>query len=256
MRISGFQIFRWIHPCVFLEIWNQDKELYCRRWREKFPSELKRDCIIRTISSWLTKEVFWRVTNHITCTHLLSFVRILWYSPGLSSLMRDNLTEHPETINVIERMNIYQEVVLAVMYRYFIQPQVTLALFYVSDKIIQDWMTVGLDVANLLLRVLGAVSARRAHLCTVCHCLATERLVDGWCCYISFLYRKQVRALHVTFLTKYNMWLSPQYWLDFENLFQNWHNESVNDDSPARVFRSSVSVASSRSSRFPLQTIH
>ena len=36
---------------------------------------------------------------------------------GLHSLIHNNMTEHPDTINVLERMNIYQEVVLSVLYR-------------------------------------------------------------------------------------------------------------------------------------------
>ena len=31
--------------------------------------------------------------------------------------MYDKLTEYPDTINVLERMNIYQEVILAALYR-------------------------------------------------------------------------------------------------------------------------------------------
>ncbi len=36
---------------------------------------------------------------------------------GIYDLMHDNQTEHPSVINVLARMNIYQEVVLAVLYR-------------------------------------------------------------------------------------------------------------------------------------------
>ncbi len=36
---------------------------------------------------------------------------------GLQDLMKDNHTEHPTTINVLERMNVYQEVFLASLYR-------------------------------------------------------------------------------------------------------------------------------------------
>ena len=38
---------------------------------------------------------------------------------GLHDLQHDNLTEHPSTINVLARMNVYQEVVLAAIYRTF-----------------------------------------------------------------------------------------------------------------------------------------
>ena len=36
---------------------------------------------------------------------------------AVQGLTRDNLTEHPSTINVLSRMNIYQEVLLAAVYR-------------------------------------------------------------------------------------------------------------------------------------------
>ena len=36
---------------------------------------------------------------------------------GLHQLTHDNVTEHPDTINILERMNIYQEVILSIMYR-------------------------------------------------------------------------------------------------------------------------------------------
>ena len=37
--------------------------------------------------------------------------------PGLYELTHDKITEHPSTINVLSRMNIYQEVLLGVIYR-------------------------------------------------------------------------------------------------------------------------------------------
>lgn len=36
---------------------------------------------------------------------------------GLSDLIHDNLTESKRTINLLQRMNIYQEVFLSVLYR-------------------------------------------------------------------------------------------------------------------------------------------
>lgn len=36
---------------------------------------------------------------------------------GLSDLIHDNLTESRRTINLLQRMNIYQEVFLSVLYR-------------------------------------------------------------------------------------------------------------------------------------------
>ena len=36
---------------------------------------------------------------------------------GIHDLMYDNKTEHLRTINILERFNIYQEVILGVLYR-------------------------------------------------------------------------------------------------------------------------------------------
>uniref|UniRef100_A0A1I8JBA3 C-mannosyltransferase DPY19L3 n=2 Tax=Macrostomum lignano TaxID=282301 RepID=A0A1I8JBA3_9PLAT len=51
-----------------------------------------------------------------------SYYKQLVWAPslrqGLFELVRDNSTEHPDTINVLSRMNIYQEVLLALLYRY------------------------------------------------------------------------------------------------------------------------------------------
>ena len=40
------------------------------------------------------------------------------FSLGVNDLTKDTLTEHPDTINILERMNIYQEVILAAAYRF------------------------------------------------------------------------------------------------------------------------------------------
>lgn len=36
---------------------------------------------------------------------------------GIHDVMHDNRTEHLRTINILERFNIYQEVILAALYR-------------------------------------------------------------------------------------------------------------------------------------------
>jgi hypothetical protein len=38
-------------------------------------------------------------------------------SQGLSDLTHDNTTEHLRTINILERFNIYQEVILSALYK-------------------------------------------------------------------------------------------------------------------------------------------
>ncbi len=41
----------------------------------------------------------------------------MFASQGIHDLMHDNKTEHLRTINILERFNIYQEVILAILYR-------------------------------------------------------------------------------------------------------------------------------------------
>jgi len=48
---------------------------------------------------------------------------------GVRDLTRDNMTEHPSTINILSRMNIYQEVLLAAVYRLIPALHVNLHIF-------------------------------------------------------------------------------------------------------------------------------
>lgn len=53
------------------------------------------------------------------CLPLPLCVSFVWMClfQGLSGLIHDNLTESKRTINLLQRMNIYQEVFLSVLYR-------------------------------------------------------------------------------------------------------------------------------------------
>ncbi|GAB1605595.1 probable C-mannosyltransferase DPY19L3 isoform X1 [Argonauta hians] len=63
------------------------------------------------------QEISFRTESGLYYSYYKQLVNASSLSEGISSLTRDNLTEHPSTINVLERMNIYQEVVLAGIYR-------------------------------------------------------------------------------------------------------------------------------------------
>ncbi|KAJ8307810.1 hypothetical protein KUTeg_014640 [Tegillarca granosa] len=71
--------------------------IYFRKWKEKYLLEQSLDCIILTTNKWYK---------------LLQYLKVSIYE-----LTHDNLTEHPSTMNVLERMNIYQEVILSIIYR-------------------------------------------------------------------------------------------------------------------------------------------
>jgi hypothetical protein len=54
----------------------------------------------------------------LVITNALSYFSFMYHLlKGFRDLMHDNITEHPSTINVLARMNIYQEVTLAAIYR-------------------------------------------------------------------------------------------------------------------------------------------
>lgn len=48
---------------------------------------------------------------------ILVLLKCVCVFPGLSELIHDNLTESKRTINLLQRMNIYQEVFLSILYR-------------------------------------------------------------------------------------------------------------------------------------------
>ncbi|CAL1537448.1 unnamed protein product [Lymnaea stagnalis] len=93
-----------------------------------------------------------------------SYYKQLVHSPslwkGLQDLTEDTLTEHPDTINILARMNIYQEVILAFIYR-TLQLKVPPIMFYiycgfglqallVSSLYIMAWLLSGSWLAGLL----------------------------------------------------------------------------------------------------------
>ena len=54
---------------------------------------------------------------------------------GIYDVMHDNRTEHLRTINILERFNIYQEVILAALYR-ILPIQVCLKFLFFSNSIV------------------------------------------------------------------------------------------------------------------------
>uniref|UniRef100_K1PWP7 Dpy-19-like protein 3 n=1 Tax=Magallana gigas TaxID=29159 RepID=K1PWP7_MAGGI len=63
------------------------------------------------------REISFRTESGLYYSYYKQMVQAPSISQGLHSLVYDNVTEHPDTINVLERMNVYQEVVLSVLYR-------------------------------------------------------------------------------------------------------------------------------------------
>ncbi|KAL3883925.1 hypothetical protein ACJMK2_030151 [Sinanodonta woodiana] len=65
----------------------------------------------------VSREISFRTESGLYYSYYKQMVQAPSITQGLYELTHDNLTEHPSTINVLERMNIYQEVILSILYR-------------------------------------------------------------------------------------------------------------------------------------------
>ncbi|XP_053305037.1 probable C-mannosyltransferase DPY19L3 [Spea bombifrons] len=80
-------------------------------------------CTLHENDLWFSsiKEVEREISFRTECGLYYSYYKQILRTPsitqGITDLMYDNRTESMRTINILERMNVYQEVVLAVMYR-------------------------------------------------------------------------------------------------------------------------------------------
>ncbi|XP_052810568.1 probable C-mannosyltransferase DPY19L3 isoform X1 [Mya arenaria] len=63
------------------------------------------------------REISFRTESGLYYSYYKQMVNAPSITQGLYALTHDNMTEHPATINVLERMNIYQEVILSILYR-------------------------------------------------------------------------------------------------------------------------------------------
>ncbi|VDI68269.1 Hypothetical predicted protein [Mytilus galloprovincialis] len=63
------------------------------------------------------REISFRTESGLYYSYYKTMVLAPSITDGLHQLTHDNVTEHPDTINILERMNIYQEVILSIMYR-------------------------------------------------------------------------------------------------------------------------------------------
>jgi len=62
---------------------------------------------------------------------------------GIYDVMHDNRTEHLRTINILERFNIYQEVILAALYR-ILPIQVHLKFLFFQNSTIILFLIAGM----------------------------------------------------------------------------------------------------------------
>lgn len=92
-------------------MFNFETNLDCNKRKYKYIKDFTCKYCHHCANSWLVSHVL-SVAMH-SRTHVLYSVLL----SGLRSLVYDNITEHPSTINILARMNIYQEVFLAFLYR-------------------------------------------------------------------------------------------------------------------------------------------
>ncbi|EDO42027.1 predicted protein [Nematostella vectensis] len=81
------------------------------------------------------REISFRTESGLYFSYYKQLVLAPSITKGLYDLSHDNTTEHLRTINILERFNIYQEVILAVLYRTIpgIQESVEYVYFYINS---------------------------------------------------------------------------------------------------------------------------
>ena len=86
------------------------------------------------IGFWLQeveREISFRTEQGLYYSYFKHLVKAPTLSQGIAELRQDNLTEHTNTINIWKRFNIYQELFLAFLHRYFFHFMEPI-LFYVE----------------------------------------------------------------------------------------------------------------------------
>ncbi|KAH3739009.1 probable C-mannosyltransferase DPY19L3 [Dreissena polymorpha] len=81
------------------------------------------------------REISFRTESGLYYSYYKQMVNAPSITQGLYELTHDNLTEHPSTINVLERMNIYQEVILSILYRILPIKRVLEPIFFYINSV-------------------------------------------------------------------------------------------------------------------------
>ncbi|XP_056381626.1 probable C-mannosyltransferase DPY19L3 isoform X2 [Hyla sarda] len=112
------------------------------------------------------KEVEREISFRTECGLYYSYYKQMLHAPsitqGITDLIYDNKTESMRTINILERMNVYQEVLLAVIYRalnlwsylepvyFYIYTLFGLQTVYVAALYINSWLLSGTWLSGIL----------------------------------------------------------------------------------------------------------
>ncbi|XP_069125693.1 protein C-mannosyl-transferase DPY19L3-like [Argopecten irradians] len=100
----------------------------------KYMAQIHENWLWFTNIKEVEREISFRTESGLYYSYYKQLVHAPSITQGLYDITHDNMTEHPSTINVLERMNIYQEVVLSILYRVlpiknYIQP----IYFYINS---------------------------------------------------------------------------------------------------------------------------
>ncbi|OWF40174.1 C-mannosyltransferase DPY19L3 [Mizuhopecten yessoensis] len=90
---------------------------WCGLIHAKFMSQLHENWLWFTNIKEVEREISFRTESGLYYSYYKQLVHASSITQGLYEITHDNMTEHPSTINVLERMNIYQEVILSILYR-------------------------------------------------------------------------------------------------------------------------------------------
>lgn len=110
----------------------------------------------------IEREISFRTESGLYFNYYKNFVLAPSVSKGFYDLMHDNKTEHLRTINILERFNVYQEVILGVLYKtlplpnslqyvyFYINSIFGLHAMYMIALYASAWMMSGSWLAGLL----------------------------------------------------------------------------------------------------------
>ncbi|XP_053557682.1 probable C-mannosyltransferase DPY19L3 isoform X2 [Bombina bombina] len=125
-------------------------------------------CTLHENDLWFSsiKEIEREISFRTECGLYYSYYKQMLHAPsikqGITELIYDNKTESMRTINILERMNVYQEVFLAVLYRvlpfwnnlepvyFYIYTLFGLQTMYVSSLFLTSWLLSGTWFSGLL----------------------------------------------------------------------------------------------------------
>ncbi|ESO87300.1 hypothetical protein LOTGIDRAFT_107140 [Lottia gigantea] len=120
--VSKFTIFNCLLGLIVM--------MFCGAAHSWYMRTLHENTLWFTNIKEVEREISFRTESGLFYSYYKQLIQSKSISQGVQSLVRDNHTEYPSTINILQRMNIYQEVILASLYK-FLAIQSPPIFFYV-----------------------------------------------------------------------------------------------------------------------------